>query len=407
MILEQDWRDLEKLAVKLGARTIQNFDNEMAKTATHLLFQSSQTKPTGKDFVLALQNKVKIVHPDWLRHTAEKGVKQAEVSYKHTRNSKRGLAVAVESPGMARVSSSSSDRPVRNAPVSDEYDLPPPLKKSSSMPSHSNQAFEKSMPRSIRSPQPPPSPPRHQAGLSYTAPSTSTPERSQTIMDDIDQNQADISHAQQKADDSGFVMSAGKEKSKAANTPSLATSSEPVLSTEATKDTPSAKDKIMAEMQALMQVNDLTPQQLGVRLPFQQQGGYQSRTSLRKSIGRVGESASPNASFRPTSSTIEGSALARRQAFTHYDETQFGLHRNEETQTQAMLDEQTMVIKINDPVAEARKAKTLAEIRRAKSGESSGDITEDAEATQRSTEETMKFTSRRSRNGNPANRRGD
>jgi hypothetical protein len=383
----------------------------MVKTATHLLYQSSLTKPTSKDFVLASQNRIKIVHPDWLRRTAEKGFKQAEASYKHTRDSKRGLAVAVESQGMARVSSSSSDKPMQDAPTSDEYDLPPPLKKSGSMPTRSNQELEQSMPRSIRSPQPPASPPRPQAGLSYATPSTSIPERSQTFLDDIDQNIADISLNLPKADDSGFVASAGKEKTKVVNTPLLAKSSDTVHLSDTTKDATSVSDKIMAEMQALMQVNDLTPQQLGVRLPFQQQGGYQSRTCLRKSIGRIGDSASasPNASSRPaiTSSTIEGSALARRQAFAHYDETQFGQHRNEETQTQAMFEEQTMVIKINDPVAEARKEKTLAEIRRAKSGEASGETAEDAEATQRSTEETMKSTSRRSRSGHSSTRRRD
>lgn len=404
----QDWRDLEKLATRLGARTIQIFDADNAKAATHLLFQSSQSKPTSRDYALALQNRVKIVHPDWLKHTAQKGIRQAEASYKHTRNSKRGLQVVVESQSMSRISSSSSGKSVYGAPLSDEYTLPPPLKKSGGdSPGVSAETRDQPMSRNDQVLQSPASPARPLLHPSSSATLDSTPERICAPLDGADETDGDLTMNVSAVDDSGFIASASKEKAKTNITSADATSSGSAVNPHATADTSAGGRNIMAEMAAIMQANDLTPQQLSARLPFQQQGGYQNRTTLRKSITRGADSASPNASLRSASGTIveaSATALARRQAFAHYEETQFGQNRSDETQTQGVLDEQTMVIRINDPVAEARKAQTLAELRRAGWGDKQNDAV-DVDSTQRSSEETAKPSSRRSRSGNPATKR--
>lgn len=385
----------------LGARTIQNFDSEMAKNATHLIFQTSQTKPASRDFSLATQNKVKIVHPDWIRHTAQKGNRQPEASYKHTRNSKRSLEVLIESQGMSRVSSSSSSKSAQEAPASDDNDLPPPLKIPSAA---STPAMAHSTPRSIRSPEPPK---LKTTSSSSSAPFASTPDRLQALSAADDQNYSFYPPEQHKLDDSGFVASAGKGKVNIETSMSLQTPSEMHRGPKPIDETLVSKKSLLAEMEALLQKDEPTPQQLSARLPFKQQGLLQSRTSLRKTVGRFGGTASPNSSLRASAASIgtsEGASLSRRQPSKQFEETQFGHDRNDDTQTQSMLEEQTMVIRINDPVAEATKAKTLAEMRRARTGEDSPEDAADAEATQRSTDETKRSSSRRSRSGHYATR---
>lgn len=388
----QDWRDLEKLAVEMGARTIHVLDTDTAKSATHLVFQSHQAKPASREYNIATSTKIKVVHPDWLRHTAEKGIRQAEASYKHTRSSRRGLEVVIQSQHMSRASSSSSSKSHPDATGSDELDLPPPLKSTLSAPTPTLQGMHQSPPRTIRSPRSPPSPARASAELTSSATIASTPEKNRSAFDEYNQYNPDIIN--RAADDSGFIPSAGKCKDSAKRL--VATSSAPDMKPDAQSEGPVANKarNIMAEMQALMQA-DVSPQQLYVRLPFPQQSGFSSRTNMRKSIARSGESGSPNGLTRsPTASNVDSTAFARRQAYSSYVETQFGQIRSDEKETQAAFDEQTMIIRINDPVAEATKAKLLAGIRGIKTETS--DIL-DEEATQHTMQESRQATSRSSR----------
>lgn len=403
----QDWRDLENQASKLGARLIQVLDSDMAKTTTHLIFQSNQVKPASRDFSLAVQNKVKVVHPDWLRHTIEKGTRQSEASYKHTRNAKRGLEVVIESQSMSRVSSSSSSKSLRENFASEESDLPPPLQRSERASMPILQTESQTAPKSIRSPQPPTSPSRRVKGSASSATVPSTPDRSQGFASLGDRSVSEILVTQGGLDDSGFVPSAGKSKGEGKHL--LATSSDPGIRAgvhDVAATLSSARD-IMAEMQALIQA-DVTPQQaqVQVRLPAQQQAGYQSRTSLRKSVGRSG--GTPiigSVAHSPNASSADWTGIMRRQAYNHFVETQFGQTRGDDTQTQAVQDEQTMIIRINDPIAEATKAKLLAGIRGARSVDESSDKLQDTQATQRSTEESAAGSSRGTRSGTGRKRR--
>lgn len=356
----------------MGARIVYVLDTNMMSKTTHVVYDAIPGKAQPKEVTEALKQKIKVVHPDWLKECQIRKQKVPENAYKHTRNSKRTLEVVISSQPLSRGSSSNSAASASNSrlmPSDDE--LPPPLR----------QQIASRAPDEVHS----------------SSPGKPVPDFSRA-------NAASI-------DDSGFVPSSDKRKAsdnsnhsssspKARNRQPMSTAS--AIVADAAPSTAITID-LMAEMEALMQADP--PQQLNARLAYQQpghQGRPVRKAGLKKEESDVQMHSSPrNSDAGPLAAKV---LAHRHHGHGGYMETQFG-NKFAELHTQEDQEEQTMVIRINDPVAEATKAKLLAGIRDAQMPvRTSTEAAEDEDATQPDTQATTRSSTRSTRSGNTRRR---
>lgn len=82
--------ELQTIAEHLGARVAKQFDVE---TVTHLIHQSSKVSETFREFRLARQANIHIVHPQWLFQCRSRGTRCGEETWGWMWNAEKSLSI--------------------------------------------------------------------------------------------------------------------------------------------------------------------------------------------------------------------------------------------------------------------------------------------------------------------------